>query len=195
MFDTGLCRGPISHRFEQVSILEHGSECIDRRGPDGKRPREFEFGTGDLNQLQELIRAIFVNEIILEVDARQLPGMAQHQEYLGLIQIESEFPDVAIFEVVVLVDFLIIRKHRKITWVLSDQSLVGEDDAARFVGARGEVDRKRHKLAVFVQTLLVDTNQGVAEHRRGIVQIRGRKNQSEFFRRNRRYPGIEIGTG
>lgn len=60
--------------------------------------------TRRIEQGQQVVGAVFVEEKVVKASGPQLPGMREQTVHFRLAQVEVVLPDVAVFEVVVVVD-------------------------------------------------------------------------------------------
>ncbi|MNN15701.1 hypothetical protein D3C81_1288140 [compost metagenome] len=111
-------------------------------------------------------------------------------------QVQPVLPQVAVFQAAVFADLLAVGHQREQPGIAAHQALPGIQDAvvhALDVGA--EVQRiAEQRAALAVDVGLVDTQQGVAEHRRGAVEVGGGEHQHGTVRGDVGVPGGELGA-
>ncbi|MNF90385.1 hypothetical protein D3C84_729470 [compost metagenome] len=99
-------------------------------------------------------------------------------------QVEPVFPQVAVFQAAVLGEFFLVRHQCEQSRIAAHQAFPGVEDAvvvAFDVGA--EIDRVAEQGGlVALHVGLVDAQQGVAEHRRGAVEVGGREDHYRTVR-------------
>ena len=120
------------------------------------------------------------------------PGVGQQQVHLGLGKVEPVLPQVPVLDVGVEPDLFIIGLDGGDTRVASEDAPVGEHDFAVVGGGIGGVGDGigQQQVGALVALRWVQPDEGVAEHGRGAVQIRGRKHQGYGFGVQGLAPGV-----
>src|SRR6185312_3319260 len=70
-----------------------------------------------------MVRAIFLEEIIVEISITQLPCMHQKPTQLSIREIEPIFPNIPILYVPIFLNLQIIGNRRKVSFIESKDAL------------------------------------------------------------------------
>src|SRR5262249_28118237 len=96
----------------------------------------------DIQDGQELIRAVLVEEIITEFSAVHFPQMFCQTIDCGGIEIELVFPKIAAVDVAIFLHLKIIRHRGKISGIAARKA-VNNVEKAKIIACRScEIDRK-----------------------------------------------------
>ncbi len=122
--------------------------------------------------------------------------MLDHALGLDLGEVEAIFPQVAVFEAAVFGEFFLVRHQREQARVAAHQAFPGIEDAVvRAFDIGAEVDRVAEQRGlVALHVGLVDTQQGVAEHRRRAVEVGRREDHHRAMGRDVLEPLLEFGA-
>ena len=142
-----------------------------------------------------MVRAVLVEEEVVELDGTQLPEMGEHPVDLGGRQGEFVFPDVAVLDVVVLRDLRVVRHRREGTDVAAGQPAGGVEQRVRAVGARREVHGVREQAGARAAIGRIDAQQRVAVRRRRTVQVGTREHERHAAGVERAAPVVEAHAG
>ena len=99
-------------------------------------------------------------------------------------QVQPVLPQVAVFQAVVLAELLAIRHQGEQAGVAAHQAAPGVENAVVVAFDEGaEIQRvAQQRGVVAVDIRLIDAQQGMAEHRRGAVQVGRREHQHRAVR-------------
>src|SRR2546425_9984246 len=79
-------------------------------------------GIGDFKQGEDVVRAVLLEEEIIEIRVVQLPRVHEQPRDLTFRQVQAVLPDVPVLKVAVFLDLDIVRKGREVTLEPSEDS-------------------------------------------------------------------------
>ena len=109
----------------------------------------------------------------------QFPQMGHEHFLLPRRQIKLQFPNIAVFNIVICIDDIIIRLQRKTAVITARQSVNRKQHTAFVSGKRPVIHAVRQQLRPFARR--INTNKRMPEQRRRVIHISIGKQQ--------RYPG------
>ena len=142
-----------------------------------------------------MVGAVLLEKIIVKGGVAQLPGVPQKPPDLLFGQLESIFPDVAVFNVSILLHLQIIRNCGKIAPVSAGDPADGIEQALILRDGRGVVDGIGQDARLLGLPLLIDPEKGMPEHGGRVVHEGGGKDQRDRFWIEFRIPCVEAFTG
>ena len=98
-------------------------------------------GIGDFQQGEDVVRAVLLEEEIIEIRVAQLPRVHEHPRDLIFREIQAVLPDVPVLKVAVFLDLDVVRNGRKVTLEPPEDSENGKGDLTLSRHFRGVVDR------------------------------------------------------
>src|SRR5437870_12089442 len=120
-------------------------------------------GIGDFQQGEDVVRAVLLEEEIIEIRVVQFPRVHQQPRDLDFRQVQAVLPDVPVLKVSVFLDLDIVRKGREVALEPSEDSENGKGDLTLSRHLRGVVDRVIQKARLLRLTLLVNSQKGMPE--------------------------------
>src|SRR5439155_12964819 len=120
--DLSAPRGPVGDVGDQVRLL-----CDDAHGIGGNRPGheligEMQPGIGDFQEGEDVVRAVLLEEEIIEIRVAQFPRVHEQPRDLAFRQVKAVLPDVPVLKVTVFLDLDVVRKGRKVALESSEDS-------------------------------------------------------------------------
>ncbi len=171
LLDPGPAGGT-EHGARQHVVLAHDRpHRVHRDGIEREPVGQAQSGPRHIEQEQQLVRAVLVEEVVRGGLPAQLPKVLQQTPHLDRRQVQLVFPDVAIFEVGILADQLIVGHDRIGARVDAGQAVDGEQQAVVVAGDGAVVDRVGEQPGLLVLAGAIEAQQGVAEHRGRVVQV------------------------
>ncbi|MNQ89134.1 hypothetical protein D3C85_1044320 [compost metagenome] len=203
MFVVGQRLGPaqqLSFAGRAVIDLFH-QPCIfhglDRVGRDrGQRELfgEPEARSRDLQQFQQAVGAVLIEEEIVELDLLELPDVFNHALGFDLRQVQSVLPQVTVLQAAVFREFFLVGHQGKQSRIAAHQAFPGVQNAVvRTFDVGAEVDRVTEQGGVVgLHIGLIDTQQRMAEHRGGAVEVGRGENHHRAVGRDVLEPLLEF---
>jgi hypothetical protein len=192
--DEGGVRWPELGAAQEAFFLQRRAHRVARDRPAGETIGQVTAGPRHVHERHQLVGAVFRQEVVVEVDLAQFPGVLQQAAGFRGCEGEFVFPDVAVFQVVVLLHLLVIRRDGEQARITAEQALGGEHHAIGLVGLGSEVDGVGIQARGLGLLRVVHAQQGMAEAGGGIVQVGRREDERHLARVDGGVPGLEART-
>src|SRR5438309_12123002 len=98
-------------------------------------------GIGDFQQGEDVVRAVLLEEEIIEIRVVQFPRVHEQPRDVTFRQVQAVLPDVPVLKVAVFLDLDIVRNGRKVTLEPTEDSENDKGDLTLSCHLRGSVDR------------------------------------------------------
>ena len=184
-------RGAVDGAAQEALVIEHAPDRVVRHGVKVEAPVKVEARTRHVEQRQEHEGAVLLEEVVVGPAGAQLPDVADEEVHLVRVERQLVFPDVPILEIAIGPHQLVVGQDRIVALVAAGQPAHGEEQAAIGTGRGAVAHRIGGEWGRVLLPRGINPQEGVTEHRGGVVEIGGGKDEGHRRRIEDREPGLE----